>query len=78
MKYYKVREWCDGNEFYKWDGQKNRYGYVRQTGKYMIANELLTARERWQYSNHNGHFDVVEIPKNQVYFSFGARFQVRG
>lgn len=73
MKYYRVKEWCDGHEFYKWDNRK--YGYVRQTGKYMVANELLTEREFWKYSNHKGHYEIVEIPKSRVYWSFGVRFE---
>lgn len=74
MKYYKVLEWADGSQYYKWDGRPNRYGYVRPTGKYMIENELLTEREKNAYCNHDKHYEVVEIPKNKTYWFFGARF----
>lgn len=76
MKYYRVLNWCDGKQFFRWSG---RYpGMVVGTGLYMISNELLTERERNKYCNHDKHFEVVEIPKSRVYWSFGARFEKDG
>lgn len=78
MKYYKVLAWADGRQYYKWDRRPNRYGYVRPTGLYMVANELLTEREKNMYCNHDKHYEVVEVPKNKTYWFFGARFAVEG
>ena len=78
MKYYRVLGWADGCQYYKWDRRPNRYGYVRPTGLYMVANELLTEREKNMYCNHDKHYEVVEIPKNKTYWFFGARFAVEG
>lgn len=73
MKYYRVLNWCDGNQYYKWDTRKA--GYVKPTGLYMITGELLTERERNKFCNHDKHFEVVEIPKNKTHWFFGARFE---
>ena len=75
MMYYKVLSWCDGHQFYRWS--KRYPGMVVGAGKYMIENELLTERERNKYCNHDKHFIVVEVPKNRVYWSFGARFEIK-
>ena len=76
MKYYRVLGWADGKQYYKWD--KRNAGYVRPTGLYMIANELLTEREKNMYCNHDKHYEVVEVPKNKTYWFFGARFASGG
>ena len=75
MKFYRVLSWCDGHQYYKWDGRPNRYGYVRPTGLYMISGELLTEKERNKFCNHDKHFEVVEVKKNNTHWFFGARFE---
>lgn len=75
MKYYRVNADYDGKQYYKWDMRPGKQGRVRGTGLYMIANELLTERERNQYCNAAYFFTPVYISKRKVYHFFGARFE---
>ena len=60
MQYYKV---------------KPQYDNCRKSnGDIYIANELYTQQEVIQQKLNKDYLDVVEVPKNQIYFFFGARF----
>ena len=42
----------------------------------LIANELYNEKERSKMKYVSDRcFDVVDVPKNETYFCFGARFQ---
>ena len=83
MKYLRVKPECDNAIAYR----SSPYGYVYQN--ILIGNELLTMKEfENQYSetcyvllenrqhwNILNCFDLVEIPKTDIYWSFGCRFQ---
>lgn len=66
MTYYKVKPGHGGqraNFRYKFD--------------YLVSNELYTAAEINKYSSLSEalkYCDVVTIPKNKIYWFFGARF----
>jgi hypothetical protein len=66
MKYYRVRE--HANQFPK--NPKVR------DGNNLIGMELYTEREfnKLPYV-YVSAFEMVEIPKNKTYWSFGARFE---
>ena len=83
MKYFRVKPECDNAIAYR----TSPYGYVYQN--ILIGNELITMKEfEQQYSStcfvlleNRKHwkildcFDLVEIPKSQIYWSFGCRFE---
>lgn len=69
MKFYKVKKEYDQTPLYK-IGKKKMYYY-----SFLIANELYTDAELRQFNVDPIFFDVVEIPKNKTYWSFGARFE---
>ena len=65
MKYYKV---------------KSEHDNKRKPGaKYdiYVANELYTEKEAEKQHINKSYCELVEIPKNQVYFFFGARFEYK-
>ena len=67
MKYYRVRKEFD---------QARKHPKKLGIGDFLVANELYTERERKQMiAVPNEAFEQVEIPKNQTYWFFGARFQ---
>ena len=74
MIYYRVKEWADGKPIYKYVG-KNRQK-IRQTMLYLIENELFTQRELNKMANCLSCFELVEIPKNKIHYSFGVRFEI--
>lgn len=53
-----------------------KYDYF--TGYGTIINELVTAKEKEKRFPHlsGAAFEVVEISKKAIYWSFGARFEV--
>ena len=66
MIYYRVKQSYD---------QAPKNPYFRD-GNVLIAGELYTAREIDQLPFiYARAFEVVEIPKKQTYWFFGARFQ---
>jgi len=67
MKFYKIRKEYD--QFPK--NPKNHDGNI------YIANELYTEKEfnRLPYV-YCGAYEITDIPKNETYMFFGARFQV--
>ncbi|MDD6715732.1 MAG: hypothetical protein PUF49_05080 [Firmicutes bacterium] len=74
MKYYKVKSECGGKTAFAF----HRAGGLRIVGQY-IANELYTATElkRRHDCLYEQYMDIIEIPKNKTFFSFGARFEMK-
>lgn len=71
MKYYRVKPEYD-----------NIIRYLNKNGRcvpdsILIGNELYTEIERSKLANRKQMFDVIEIPKNKTFFSFGARFETK-
>ena len=56
---------------------KDGYDYFNKNG--IIKNELLTARERNSKVRYlpDDYFQIIEIPKSNVFCSFGTRFEKR-
>ncbi len=46
----------------------------RKDGSIFVANELYTESEAKKYNIPTNYYESINIPKNQVYFFFGARF----
>lgn len=69
MLYYKVKPEHDNETRFKF----HRGGGLEVDGIF-IKNELYTAREIKKYLGYAKICDVVNVPKNKVYFFFGARF----
>lgn len=61
MKYYRVKKEFD-----------NR---MKKNGDIYISNELYTEKEAQKQNLNFNFLELVEISKNKVYFSFGARFE---
>lgn len=72
MKYYRVKPEFDNKSRFKF----HRGGGLEIDGIY-IANELYTPTEIKKYLGYAQYCEIVEIPKNKVYFSFGARFEIK-
>lgn len=66
MKYYRVKPEVDQRKQY------NTHG--KYTGFY-IANELYTEKEAARKYLNPAFMELVEIPKNKIYWCFGARFE---
>ena len=62
MRYYKVKKEAD---------QKRR-----KDGSIYIADELYTEKEAARQHLNSAFMEPVEIPKNKIFWSFGARFQI--
>lgn len=69
MKYYKVLPEYNNKPRFKF----KRGGGLEIDGIY-IENELYTQREILKYFDYSSYVVPVEIPKNKIYFFFGARF----
>lgn len=56
---------------------KDAYDYFNKNG--IIKNELLTTRERNSKVQYlpDSYFQIIEIPKSKVFWSFGTRFEKR-
>ena len=70
MKYYRVKDAYDGTPKFleRPDHRLNNVGEL-------IAGELYTEAERAKIMNGPWMFEEVNIPKNRIYFFFGARFE---
>ena len=69
MEYYKVPEHFDGKQIYT---QKKDYFTL-------VANELITEKECKKVGIENfakRHFSLVNVKKTNIYFFFGARFEI--
>lgn len=65
MTYYKVKSQYDQQRKFPndWD--------------FLIANELYTEKERRKLTEISDEaFEQIDIPKNQTFWCFGARFQI--
>ena len=62
MKYYKVLP--------QYDQKRTR----KNNGYFHIANELITEKELEKYGYIKECCKIVNIPKSQIYWFFGARF----
>lgn len=69
MIYYRVKPEHDNKPLFKF----HRGGGLEIVG-FMIQNELYTANETKKYCGLISCCERVEIPKNKIYFFFGARF----
>lgn len=56
---------------------KDAYDYFSKNA--IIKNELLTTKERNSKVRYlpESYFQIIEIPKSRVFWSFGARFEKR-
>ena len=61
MLYYKVKKEAD---------QKRR-----KDGSIYIADELYTGKEAARQHLNSAFMEPVEIPKNKIFWFFGARFE---
>ena len=78
MKYYRVKPEFDGKTLYKKQRQRGYSStYKVPNGYNLIANELLTEKEVEKLNVPQICVDPVNLKKSEVYFCFGARFQVR-
>lgn len=73
MTYYRVKSVADGKPQYKLLSDNNT---CKHNGLYLIENELFTVNERNKLANASWMFEVVEISKKRVHYSFGARFEI--
>lgn len=77
MKYLQVKPEFDGRPLYKKRGERGYSNVGRvPNGYYLIANELLTIKEAEKRNVPQLCVDPVNVKKTEVYFCFGARFQV--
>lgn len=72
MKFYKVSEKLDNKGVWKLDKRKNKMVW----STVLIKNELYTERELKYYGINPDALQVVNIPKNKTYWSFGCRFEI--
>lgn len=77
MRYYRVKPEYDQKQRIK----NHRYKVKRKPDGVFVANELYTAGELDKFyitleQEHN-IFEVVEIPKNKIYWNFGCRFAIK-
>ena len=68
MKYYRVKKEYDNKTRYIW-----KYNQGRPDG-IIISGELYTPAEFARLAMCPAWFEVVEIPKNKIYWFLGARF----
>ena len=54
---------------------KDGYDYFNKNA--IVKNELLTTKERNSKVSHlpDSYFQIIEIPKTKVFWSFGVRFE---
>ena len=71
--YYRVKSEYDNAPKFKYVGS---YYMMRPDG-ILVGNELYTPRERQKITNSDRFFEIVNIPKNKIYWFFGARFEKR-
>lgn len=69
MLYYQVKPEHDNKTRFKF----HRGGGLEIDGIY-IKNELYTPNEIKKYCGAVQYCNKIEIPKNKIYFFFGARF----
>ena len=70
MKYYRVKPQYDNKIRYTWNNHRQGVN-----NGILIANELYSPKEFEKLSICPEWVEVVEIPKNKIYWFFGARFE---
>lgn len=72
MTFYKVKPEADQTRVY----------VAHKYSGFLIGNELFTekelSRKNWTWLIDRNVFDVVNVSKRKTYWSFGARFAVKG
>lgn len=68
MTYYKVKKQYDNIKRVVKSKNGLKYDGI------LVANELYTPTEYKKLANNPYCFEVVEVPKNKIYWFFGARF----
>lgn len=71
MKYYRVKPQCNNIVRYTYNNQ----GQVVPDGV-LTDDELYTTKEYERLAMSPEWFDIVEIPKTRVHFSFGKCFEL--
>lgn len=71
MKYYKVKNQYDNLR--KYNGKKVQFQGIWIGGELYTEKELQKIINTGVYVNSK-YFDIIEIPKTETYFFFGARF----
>lgn len=72
MKYFRVPANLDGRAVIK------KGLYCGKIKRFLIENELYTAKELENYGMTEIGFVPVDIPKNRIFWNFGARFEMEG
>ena len=72
MKYYKVNQNQDQKNVYKFDSRKRVWIYSTT----LVKDELYTLRELKYYGVNPDILQIVFIPKNNIYWFFGCRFEM--
>lgn len=72
MTYYKVKPEYDNRCYYRTLGRTHK----RTLAGFLIANELLTEKERNKITVSDEYFTIVNINPHRTYFFFGARFEM--
>lgn len=68
MTYYKVKKQYDNAPRYITKDGRRFYDSV------LIGGELYTEKERKRYAVPESAFEVVSLPKDSTFISFGVRF----
>ena len=71
MKYFKVPANLDGRAVIK------KGLYCGKIQRFLIKNELYTAKELEKYGMTETVFIPVDIPKSRIFWNFGARFEMK-
>ena len=71
MKYFKVPTNLDGRAVIK------KGLYCGKIQRFLIKNELYTAKELEKYGMTETEFIPVDIPKSRIFWNFGARFEMK-
>lgn len=71
MKYFKVPANLDGRAVIK------KWLYCGKIQRFLIKNELYTEKELEKYGMTGTGLIPVDIPKNRIFWNFGARFEIK-
>ena len=71
MKYFKVPASLDGRAVIK------KGLYCGKIQRFLIKNELYTAKELQKYGITETGLIPVDIPKSRIFWNFGARFEMK-
>lgn len=71
MKYFKVPANLDGRAVI------SKGLYCGKIERFLIENELYTAKELEKYGMTETGFIPVDISKSRIFWNFGARFEMK-